>query len=78
MHRQLVIEPALKAARRLLERAVETGELSHGALVHHPHLLFAPLIVGTLWNGVFSPDAPLDLEAIFETHLDVIFGAKPG
>ena len=73
-YRRVVIDPAATAIRQLARRAVETGELRTDALVRFPQLLAAPAVLVTLWNGLFAADGPLDGEAVFEAHLDVVFG----
>ena len=77
-YRRVVIEPAAAAIRRLAQRAVETGELRTDALVRFPQLLAAPVVLVTLWNGLFAADGPLDGEAVFEAYLDMVFGPGGG
>jgi TetR/AcrR family transcriptional regulator of autoinduction and epiphytic fitness len=74
MFRELVFDPIAEIIRRLAQRGVETGELTTDALVQFPHLMIAPNMLAVLWNGVFDPEHPLDMEAMFAAHLDIVFG----
>ena len=65
-----------------------TGVLSFGAqtlidpsdrdipetLREHPELLFAGLVQGLLWQGVFADSCALDLQAHWQAHLDLLLG----
>ena len=69
-----VIERALAAMRRLLERALARGEITDRALVSFPQLVVAPGIVAIIWSGLFDRFAPLDIAALMRAHLDLLFG----
>lgn len=70
-HRQ-VITKGIALVRRAAERAHERGELSSDALVRFPHLVFAPLLMAVIWQWVFSPIEPLDVEGLLAAYLDVL------
>ncbi|MEO7719507.1 MAG: TetR/AcrR family transcriptional regulator [Capsulimonas sp.] len=74
MFRALVFDPVADMIQRLAQRGVETGELTTDALVKFPHLMIAPNMLAVLWNGVLDPEHPLDMEAMFAAHLDIVFG----
>ena len=44
------------------------------ALREHPELLFAGLVQGLLWQGVFADSCALDLQAHWQAHLDLLLG----
>ena len=43
-------------------------------LREHPELLFAGLVQGLLWQGVFADSCALDLQAHWQAHLDLLLG----
>ncbi|HYZ64198.1 MAG TPA: hypothetical protein VE650_17245, partial [Acetobacteraceae bacterium] len=45
-------------------------------LVRFPQLMAAPILVATIWNGLWSEDM-LDPVAMFEAFLDLAFGQDP-
>ena len=57
-HRE-VLSKVIVALRKVLQRAVDRGELRHRALVEFPQLLAAPLLVAIIWNSVFGHLSPL-------------------
>lgn len=69
-----VIERAVAAMRRLLERALARGEFTDRTLVSFPQLVVAPGIVAIIWSGLFDRFAPLDIAALMRAHLDLLFG----
>lgn len=73
MYRRIVIDPAMAAVRALAEQARAGGELRGEALLRFPQLLAAPILVATLWNGLFAAGDPLDAEAVFAAQLDLLF-----
>ena len=77
MYRRMVIEPATAAIAELAREARAAGELRGDALERFPQLLAAPVVLATLWNGLFGPDEPWDAVAMFDAHLDMIVTAAP-
>lgn len=73
LYRRIVIEPGLRAIGALAARAAASGELRGEALLRHPQLLVAPVIVSVLWNGLFADGDPMDAEAAFAAQLDLLF-----
>ncbi|MDO8535215.1 MAG: TetR family transcriptional regulator, partial [Xanthobacteraceae bacterium] len=63
------------AARGLLQRAVDRGEIKNHAVVRFPQLLVAPGIVAIIWSGLFDRFEPLDARAMMRAQLDLLFGA---
>ncbi len=79
LYRRHVIDPGYDLLQRMAARAVQTGELTTDGLVRFPMLLTAPVVVATIWNGSYARDAPIDIGAMFEAELDLIFSrsARP-
>ncbi len=75
-YRQVMIEPVLRMIRLHARRAERRGELRGGLLSEQPLLMVAPVVVTTLWNSLFAGPEALDVAAVFETYLDLLF--KPG
>jgi AcrR family transcriptional regulator len=73
-HYHHVVERAVAAMRALLEAAHRRGELRNDALVRFPQLVVAPCMMAIIWSGLFDRFAPLDVAALMEAHLDLIFG----
>jgi AcrR family transcriptional regulator len=69
-----VVSRGIAAVRALMARALERGELHSDAVIRFPQLLVAPGIVAIIWNGLFEPHAPLDVQALMRAHLDLLFG----
>jgi AcrR family transcriptional regulator len=76
-HRE-VIGRGLPAMRQMLERAASRGELSSDAPARFPHLVVAPLIVGLIWDRLFSAFEPLDVAAMFDAHLQLLLARPAG
>ncbi len=71
-----VVSRGLAAMRGLIQLAIARGEIREPKLVQHPQLMIAPMMVAVLWKSLFDRHAPLDAEAMLQTHLDLIFGAR--
>src|SRR3954452_6760666 len=70
-----VVSRGIAAMRALIQLAIARGEIHEPKLVQYPQLMIAPLMVAVLWKSLFERHAPLDAEAMLQTHLDLIFGA---
>jgi AcrR family transcriptional regulator len=68
-----VVERAMTALRGLLDRAEKRGELKDDALKRFPQLVIAPGIVAIIWSGLFDRFAPLDVAAMLDAHLNILF-----
>jgi AcrR family transcriptional regulator len=71
-----VISRVIAAVRALLRRAAERGEIAADVLMRFPQLLVAPGLVAIIWSGLFDRFAPLDVEALMRSHLDLLFGER--
>jgi AcrR family transcriptional regulator len=70
-HRE-VVSKGVALMRRLSQRAVDSGELHSNNLTRFPHLVFAPLLLAVIWDGVFPRIEPLDIDGLFEAHRDLL------
>jgi hypothetical protein len=73
-HRE-VLSRVMAAMRALLTRAAARGEVPT-AIAKFPQLLAAPGIVAVVWTGLFDKYEPLDVRAMMQAHVDLIFHAK--
>jgi AcrR family transcriptional regulator len=73
-HRE-VLSRILAAMRALLTRAAARGEAPQ-ALAKFPQLLAAPGLVAVVWTGLFDRYEPLDVRAMMQAHVDLIFRTK--
>jgi AcrR family transcriptional regulator len=71
-----VIERVTAALRALLAGAAARGELSSDALARFPQLLVSPALMALVWNGMFDRFAPLDVHALMQAHIDILFGQR--
>lgn len=77
-YRQVVIDPVLRMVRVYARRAERRGEL-HGVLLSgQPLLMVAPVVVTTLWNNLFAGPEPIDVAAMFDLYLDLLFEPRSG
>ena len=70
-HREILTK-VFAGLRKVLQRAVDRGELRHRALVEFPQLLGAPLLVAVVWNSVFGQLQPLDARAMLKANIDIL------
>jgi AcrR family transcriptional regulator len=70
-HREM-ISPALDLLRRIARRAHQRGELASDALVRHPLLAFAPMLVSLLWTTTFDSLEKLDVPDLLATHRELL------
>jgi hypothetical protein len=73
-HRE-VIAKGLALIRRVAERGLARGELASDAIEKFPHLVFAPVLLSVIWDGVFSRIEPLDVEGLLAAHRKVLIGS---
>jgi AcrR family transcriptional regulator len=73
-----VLSRVFSALRQILQRAVDRGELRHRALVAFPQLLGAPVLVAMVWQSLFQKQAPLDIRAMLNAHLDILLDRDGG
>jgi AcrR family transcriptional regulator len=71
-----VLSRIIAALRALLRRAHERGEISSDAVVRFPQLIAAPGIVAIIWSGLFDRFEPLDVRAMMQAHVELLFTPK--
>lgn len=73
IYRRDVLDPLLQRVKRLALAAKQSGELSDDRLYKNPHLLLAPIWAGIVINKFLDRANPVDIGALFEMQLDMIF-----
>ncbi len=68
-----VLSRILEAARAMLRRAVERGELPDDTLVRFPQLLGAPAVIAIVWSGLFDRFEPLDVRSMLRAYFHALF-----
>jgi AcrR family transcriptional regulator len=71
-----VIAKGLALIRRLARTARARGELSSDEIERFPQLVFAPLLMTVVWEGLFSKVEPLDVGGLLRAHRKVLLGSK--
>lgn len=72
-----VLARIIAAVRKLLARAAARGEVAPG-LVDFPQLVAAPGLIAIVWNGLFERFEPLDVRAMMQTHVELLFAPRRG
>jgi AcrR family transcriptional regulator len=73
-HREVVMK-GIALLRHVLARSRERGGPASVELESFPHLVIAPALVALVWKSVFEPFAPLDADALFGAHLQLLLRA---
>jgi AcrR family transcriptional regulator len=73
-HRE-VVSRGMGLIRAIVARGIESGEFRSDALARFPQLFVAPALVAVLWGRLFAPIEPLDIDAMFAAHLDLLMRA---
>lgn len=73
-HYRHVVERAIAAMKKLLQQALDRGEIADASLIEFPQLVVAPMIMAIIWSGLFDRIAPLDAPGLVRAHLDILFG----
>jgi len=73
LYRQRMYEPWAKHVNRMLKLAVERGELPNDAALRFPQLAASPLWMAMVHNGMIAPARKIDIAAMYEAFLDVLF-----
>lgn len=76
-HRE-VVGRGMALIRAIARRGVERGELASDALERFPQLAAAPLVVALLWTSFFDVLEPLDVEGMFDAHVEILVRGLPG
>jgi hypothetical protein len=74
-----VIQRGMAAMTKLVERGIARGEIHNRGLAQYPQVMIGSALVAIIWKSLFEKHAPLDVEAMLKTHVDLIFGSgRPG
>lgn len=71
-----VLGRVMGVMRSLIEQGIARGEIRQKDLARFPQLLVGPGLVAIVWQGLFDRFAPIDVEAMMRTHLDLLFGER--
>jgi AcrR family transcriptional regulator len=72
-HREVIVK-GLAIIRRLAQRALARGELQSDSIARFPQLVFAPLLLALIWEGLFSAIEPLDVQGLLTAHRELLLG----
>jgi AcrR family transcriptional regulator len=72
-HREVIVK-GLAIIRHLAQRALARGELQSDSIARFPQLVFAPLLLALIWEGLFSAIEPLDVEGLLTAHRELLLG----
>ena len=59
----------------MTRRAIARGEIRSDGVDRFPQLIFAPLLLALIWDGLFSAIEPLDVEGLLKAHRELLLGA---
>jgi AcrR family transcriptional regulator len=76
-HRE-VVGRGMALIRAIARRGVERGEIASDALERFPQLAAAPLGVALLWTSFFDALEPLDVEGMFDAHVEMLMRGLQG
>lgn len=71
-----VVSRGIAGMQMLIQYGISRGEIVNPAIIKHPQLMIAPAMIAVVWHGLFGKFAPLDVKAMFEVHVDLIFGPR--
>ncbi len=66
------ISQMLKVLEKIIDKGVASGELRDGAATRLPMVVIAPGIMASIWQMVFQPYHPIELDEFLEAHIDLI------
>lgn len=67
-----IISRCHRTLREVIKRGVASGEFRKSALKWQPQAILSPALSAAIWLLLFNRFAPLDLDAYFETHIDLL------
>lgn len=71
-----VVSRGVAGMQMLIQYGISRGEIVNPAIVKYPHLMVAPAMLAVIWHGVFGKLAPLDVKAMLDLHVELIFGPR--
>lgn len=69
-----VVSRGIAGMQMLLQYGISRGEIVNPALIKYPQVVIAPAMLAVIWHGLFDKIAPLDVQAMLDVHVDLIFG----
>jgi AcrR family transcriptional regulator len=69
-----VVSRGVAGMQMLLQYGIARGEITNPAIIKYPQLVVAPAMIAVVWHGLFGKFAPLDVKAMFDVYIDLIFG----
>jgi AcrR family transcriptional regulator len=76
MYFREVVSPGLARIADLAALAAARGETDADSLQRFPQLVIAPVLLGVIWNGLFATSQPLDVKALIEAQVDLLFARE--
>ena len=67
-----IISRCHRTLREVIQRGVESGEFRASALSWQPQAILSPALSAVIWLTLFDKYSPLDLDAYFQTHVDLL------
>lgn len=71
-----VVARGVEAMSRMIALGISRGEIRNEALARFPQLVVAPAMLGVIWQGLFGAYAPIDILAMLQVHIDLVFGPR--
>lgn len=62
----------MQVLEKIIAKGVANGELRDGAATRLPMIVIAPGIMASIWQMVFQPYRPIELDEFLEAHIDLI------
>lgn len=72
IYHDVALARGLGVVQAIMERGIARGEIRRGPAASDPRVVVAPAIVAALWSRLFAHEAPLDADAFFEAHVDML------
>jgi AcrR family transcriptional regulator len=69
-----VVSRGIAGMQMLIQYGISRGEVNNPAIIKYPQLIIAPAMLAVIWHGLFGKFAPLDVKAMLDAHVDLIFG----
>jgi AcrR family transcriptional regulator len=67
-----ILRPCLALLQQAIQRGMDRGEIRKSAIVDFPQVVVGPIALVDMWLMMFDDRQPLDVEAYFNAHLDLV------
>jgi AcrR family transcriptional regulator len=67
-----ILRPCLALLKQAIQRGMDRGEIRKSAIVDFPQVVVGPIALVDMWLMMFDDRQPLDVEAYFNAHLDLV------